>query len=115
MTASRNPAVHDQQAPFKVDRFGRGDDNGRVGRQCVATSAELPEPARAISRNAVVVAVGFTPLLFAPLVPYITVGFFLATIMAVSAVVTVILLPAVMNNIRNKDALFTVNKETENA
>jgi len=72
-------------------------------------------PARAISRNAVVVAVGFTPLLFAPLVPYITVGFFLATIMAVSAVVTVILLPAVMNNIRNKDALFTVNKETENA
>lgn len=72
-------------------------------------------PARAISRNAVVVAVGFTPLLFAPLVPYITVGFFLATIMAVSAVVTVILLPAVMDNIRNKNALFGVKKETENA
>ncbi|WP_370279790.1 RND family transporter [Pontibacterium sp.] len=72
-------------------------------------------PARAISRNAVVVAVGFTPLLFAPLVPYITVGFFLATIMAVSAVVTVILLPAVMDNIRNKNALFGAQKETENA
>lgn len=72
-------------------------------------------PARAISRNAIVVAVGFTPLLFAPLVPYITVGFFLATIMAVSAVVTVILLPAVMDNIRNKNALFGAQKETENA
>ncbi|MGB0467678.1 MAG: efflux RND transporter permease subunit, partial [Pontibacterium sp.] len=68
-------------------------------------------PARAISRNAVVVAVGFTPLLLAPLVPYITVGFFLATIMAVSAVVTVVLLPAVMNNIANKNALFGLKKE----
>jgi len=54
------------------------------------------EPARAISRNAIVIAVGFTPLLLAPLVPYITVGVFLASIMAVSAVVTLVLLPAVM-------------------
>ncbi|MCO4757081.1 MAG: MMPL family transporter, partial [Oceanospirillaceae bacterium] len=71
-------------------------------------------PARAISRNAVVVAVGFTPLLFAPLVPYITVGFFLATIMAVSAVVTILLLPAVMDSIRNKNALFGIKKEKQN-
>ncbi|GAF70896.1 unnamed protein product, partial [marine sediment metagenome] len=42
------------------------------------------EPAMAISRNAITIAVGFTPLLVAPLVPYRTVGFFLATIMAVS-------------------------------
>lgn len=75
-------------------------------------------PARAISRNAVVVAVGFTPLLFAPLVPYITVGFFLALIMAISAVVTVMLLPAVINNIANKEALFAgpqSKQEKENA
>ncbi|MDO6564913.1 MMPL family transporter [Amphritea sp. 1_MG-2023] len=70
-------------------------------------------PSRAISRNAVVVAVGFTPLLFAPLVPYITVGFFLATIMAVSAVVTVMLLPAIMQMISNKDALFGVNTDVK--
>ncbi|WP_415901571.1 efflux RND transporter permease subunit [Neptuniibacter sp. QD29_5] len=63
-------------------------------------------PARAISRNAIVVAVGFTPLLFAPLVPYITVGFFLALIMSISAIVTVILLPAVIHLIRNKASLF---------
>lgn len=82
-----------------------------------ATIAEVYKgPARAISRNAVVVAVGFTPLLFAPLVPYITVGFFLALIMMISAVVTVILLPAVIHQIANKDSLFSVkSKEKENA
>ncbi|WP_432473941.1 efflux RND transporter permease subunit [Amphritea sp. HPY] len=69
-------------------------------------------PSRAISRNAVVVAIGFTPLLFAPLMPYITVGFFLATIMAVSAVVTIVLLPAVMQLIRDKDALFGVKRNS---
>ncbi|WP_415890760.1 efflux RND transporter permease subunit [Neptuniibacter sp. SY11_33] len=63
-------------------------------------------PARAISRNAVVVAVGFTPLLLTPLVPYITVGFFLALIMSISAIVTVILLPAVIHFISNKTSLF---------
>lgn len=54
------------------------------------------EPAAAISKNAVVIAIGFTPLLFAPLLPYVTVGFFLAIIMAVSAVVTLMMLPAML-------------------
>jgi uncharacterized protein len=62
-----------------------------------AMAEVFEEPARAISRNAIVIAVGFTPLLLAPLVPYITVGVFLATIMAVSAVVTLVLLPAVLS------------------
>lgn len=55
------------------------------------------EPATAITRNALVIALGFTPLLFAPLVPYITVGVFLASIMAISALVTLLILPAVMS------------------
>ncbi|TFH86537.1 RND transporter [Billgrantia azerbaijanica] len=54
------------------------------------------EPARAIVRNAIVIAIGFLPLLVAPLVPYVTVGIFLASIMAVSAVVTLLMLPAVV-------------------
>ncbi len=54
------------------------------------------EPGRAITRNAIVIAAGFTPLLFAPLVPYITVGVFLASIMAASALVTLMLLPALL-------------------
>ena len=59
-------------------------------------------PARAITRNAIVIAVGFLPLLLAPLVPYKTVGLFLALIMGVSGVATLIILPAmiqVMNKI----------------
>ncbi len=54
------------------------------------------EPVRAIIRNAVVIAIGFTPLLFAPLMPYKTVGFFMAAIMAVSGLVTLIVLPSIM-------------------
>ena len=54
------------------------------------------EPGRAIARNAIVIAIGFTPLLFAPLVPYITVGIFLAGIMVASALVTIVMLPALL-------------------
>ncbi len=53
-------------------------------------------PGRAIVRNALVVAVGFLPLLAAPLVPYKTVGFFMFTIMAVSSVATLFILPALV-------------------
>ena len=54
------------------------------------------EPARAISRNAIVIAIGFTPLLLAPLTPYQTVGIFLAAIMAISCIVTFVALPAII-------------------
>jgi len=60
------------------------------------------EPARAISRNAIVIAVGFLPLLASPLVPYNTVGFFLAMIMVVSCGVTFILLPGLLGFLRNR-------------
>ncbi|MBE9531956.1 MAG: MMPL family transporter, partial [Proteobacteria bacterium] len=59
------------------------------------------EPVRAIIRNAVVIAIGFTPLLFAPLMPYKTVGFFMAMIMAVSGLVTLIVLPSIMVVFKN--------------
>ena len=49
---------------------------------------------RAISRNVLVIAVGFIPMLFSTLVPYITVGAFFLAIMAVSGLVTMLLLPA---------------------
>ena len=55
------------------------------------------EPARAIARNAIVIALGFTPLFFAPLVPYVTVGAFMASIMAISGFSTLVLLPAVLS------------------
>lgn len=56
------------------------------------------EPARAISRNALVIALGFTPLLLSPLVPYVTVGLFMAAIMLISALTTLLLLPAVIGS-----------------
>ncbi len=59
-------------------------------------------PARAIGRNAIVIAVGFLPLLLAPLVPYQTVGFFLATILAVSAIATLVILPSLMQVLQGR-------------
>ena len=65
-------------------------------------NAMFGEPATAILRNAIVIAIGFLPLLAAPLVPYNTVGVFLASIMATSCIVTLLLLPAIMNTLRHK-------------
>jgi predicted RND superfamily exporter protein len=60
------------------------------------------EPARAISRNAIVVAVGFLPLLAAPLVPYRTVGIFMASILSAAAVSTLLILPALAHVLQKR-------------
>ncbi|AGY91703.1 hypothetical protein SPICUR_03555 [Spiribacter curvatus] len=76
------------------------------------------EPARAISRNAIVIAIGFLPLLAAPLVPYNTVGIFLASIMAASALASIVLLPAIMTLGRRRlmpDRASTVPDATEDS
>lgn len=62
------------------------------------------ETARAIAKNVIVIAVGFMPLLLAPLVPYQTVGFFMTAIMIVSGVGTLIILPALVTALQR--ALF---------
>lgn len=54
-------------------------------------------PARAIARNALVVSLGFLPLILATLTPYVTVGVFFASLMGFSAVSTLLVLPAVMH------------------
>ncbi|MFH1189510.1 MAG: MMPL family transporter [Candidatus Omnitrophota bacterium] len=51
-------------------------------------------PGRALVRNALVIAIGFLPLLLSPLVPYQTVGVFMFLIMLASSVATLIILPA---------------------
>ncbi len=75
---------------------------GETGDWRETMSRMFQEPGRAIMRNAIVIAIGFLPLLAAPLVPYNTVGFLMAAIMAVSSVVTVILLPSIMMQIQNR-------------
>ncbi|MBN2107864.1 MAG: MMPL family transporter [Deltaproteobacteria bacterium] len=67
---------------------------------CGSWAATVPkvfaEPAIAISRNIIVIALGFTPLLLAPLMPYKTVGALLASILLVSGAATLVLLPALV-------------------
>ncbi|MFH1063353.1 MAG: efflux RND transporter permease subunit [Candidatus Omnitrophota bacterium] len=75
------------------------------------TSKEMFQgPARAISRNALVIALGFLPLLFAPLIPYRTVGFFMFAIMLVSSIATLFILPAIMSLF--KEVLFVEQKRS---
>ncbi len=72
---------------------GRAEYN-ELGSWEKAHHAIFGEPARAIYRNIIVIAVGFLPLLLAPLVPYITVGIFMFSIMLFSGIGTLIILPA---------------------
>lgn len=52
--------------------------------------------AQAIWRNVLVISIGFTPLFFAALRPYFTVGSFFFLIMLVSGVTTLLLIPALI-------------------
>lgn len=72
------------------------EERKRFGSWKKACGPMFSEPAKAISRNAITISIGFTPLLLAPLMPYRTVGFFLATIMAASWMATLFVLPALL-------------------
>jgi predicted RND superfamily exporter protein len=69
---------------------------GKTGSWEASSSEMFGEPARAISRNVLVIAIGFLPLLAAPLIPYKTVGIFLCAIMALSGAVTLLALPTIL-------------------
>jgi len=68
----------------------------RMGTWTEAVGPVFSEPARAISRNVVVVGAGFLPLLAAPLVPYQTVGALIASILVAAGGASLLLLPAVI-------------------
>lgn len=53
-------------------------------------------PGKGILRNAVLFASAFSVMLFAPLTPYITVGAFIVSMMILSAIMTIIYLPALI-------------------
>ncbi|MBZ0155304.1 MAG: MMPL family transporter [Alphaproteobacteria bacterium] len=53
-------------------------------------------PGKGIMRNAVLFAASFAVMLFAPLTPYITVGAFIVSMMLLSAIMTIIYLPALV-------------------
>ena len=64
-------------------------------------NALFDEPARAISRNIIVIGVGFLPLLLAPLVPYKTVGVLISAILVTAGAASLIVLPAILSVARN--------------
>jgi hypothetical protein len=66
---------------------------------CAQTMFE--EPARAISLNIIIIAVGFMPMLFSSLTPFRTVGALFSAIMVISGICTLLLLPACMTLMRN--------------
>ena len=74
----------------------------KLGSWTEAIKEMFKEPAMAISRNAITIALGFLPLLFAPLAPYRTVGFFLGAIMTVSWLATLFILAALITALQKK-------------
>ena len=54
------------------------------------------EPARVITKNALIVALGFVPMFFSSLVPYLVVGALMASIMVLSWLASLLLLPALI-------------------
>ncbi len=82
---------------FAIHFLERSRDSYReTGSWQAAVEKMFDEPARAISRNVLVIAIGFLPLLAAPLVPYKTVGIFLCSIMAASGTITLLALPSLL-------------------
>jgi predicted RND superfamily exporter protein len=77
-------------------------DEGLTDRRPSATALHeallwtASRPGRGILRNAVLFAAAFSVMLFAPLTPYITVGAFIMTMMLLSALFTLLLLPALI-------------------
>ena len=69
------------------------EEGGSVG---LALGRVYEEPARAITKNALIVALGFVPMFIASLTPYIVVGVFMASIMVLSWVVSLVLLPSII-------------------
>ncbi len=93
---------------FAIHFLGRARQMRADYRDWRSTSpAVFGEPARAIARN-IIIAVGFIPLLLAPLVPYQTVGMLMAAILLVGGIATLLILPAIVRLLEGR--LFAEHK-----
>jgi len=85
-----------------IQRYPRlAEEHPSAGR---ALREVYEEPARAITKNALIIALGFVPMFFASLTPYIIVGIFMASIMVLSWVVSLALLPSLITLFQSGDA-----------
>lgn len=87
--------------------------HAHTGSWAAAAPSLFGEPARAISRNAIVLGVGFLPLIAAPLVPYQTVGIFIAAILLTAGMATLLILPALIGLLEG--VLFTRRRASARA
>ena len=86
---------------FAIHFLTRARQVYRQNRSWTETAREVfGEPARAISRNVIILGAGFLPLLAAPLVPYQTVGIFIASIIFAAGIITLVLLPALITTLQ---------------
>lgn len=76
---------------------GNGADAAAVTDALLWTAAR---PGRGIVRNALLFAGAFSVMLFAPLTPYVTVGAFIVSMMLLSALLSLVLLPALIVALR---------------
>ena len=82
---------------FAIHFLQRFKERYRVDQDLVKTNYHMfGDPGRAIARNAIVISLGFLPLVASTLTPYITVGLFFALLMTFSTLSTLLLLPAVL-------------------
>ena len=90
-------AIHFVQRFRTCLRESEGDPGTSPGQVLsTANRTMFGEPARAIARNALVVAVAFLPLALSSLGPYKTVGVFFALLMSFTALTTLTLLPGLL-------------------
>jgi len=82
---------------FAIHFLQRFKTHMMESRSVEATSRYMfGEPGRAIARNAIVITIGFLPLMVSSLSPYITVGLFFASLMIFTTLATLFVLPSAL-------------------
>ncbi|OGX17442.1 MAG: hypothetical protein A2105_03485 [Omnitrophica WOR_2 bacterium GWF2_63_9] len=82
---------------YAIHFLARFRHHARQSPELAATNRYMfGEPGRAILRNALVITLGFLPLVTSSLTPYVTVGVFFALLMSFSTMATLFLLPALL-------------------
>ncbi len=77
-----------------VGRFQQKVNEGAAVKDALLWTVK--RPGAGIVRNAILFSSGFLVMVFSPLTPYITVGVFMAAIMLISALATLVLLPGIV-------------------
>ncbi|MBF0465097.1 MAG: MMPL family transporter [Nitrospirae bacterium] len=78
---------------LESDGYKENPDSGLITDALLWTAAR---PGKGILRNAILFSAAFSVMLFAPLIPYVTVGAFIMGMMMLSAILSIIYLPALI-------------------